>query len=72
MLEKAEIFHNIRMLRIMVEIDPETRSFAVQYETEDIEKANQWANQDAKKLFGILHNRYGEKLVHFTTPMEIE
>lgn len=57
--------------RILVETDPEGTSYAVQLRTNSHEKACQWHDNDAGDLKTGLAQKYGERILHFTTFMEI-
>lgn len=57
--------------RLMVEIDPEATAFAVQGHFPDEASANRWHDGRGAELLGTLSAKYGERILPFTTFMEV-
>ncbi|MDE6198948.1 MAG: DUF4286 family protein [Muribaculaceae bacterium] len=71
LMEKSSLFTDIIMAEILVEVDPECMSFTLQGIAQDLDKAMEWMQHDAQEFFNGLQMRYGNNVVHFTTPMRV-
>ncbi len=67
----SQIFSSPILSRILADVDPEGTSFALQLKAENIETAQQWHDNDASKLKDDIFKKWGERILHFTTYMEI-
>lgn len=57
--------------RILIETDPEGTSYAVQLRASSHEAAGLWHDNEAGRMKNALAEKYGERILHFTTFMEI-
>lgn len=57
--------------RIMTQVDPEATSYAVQLQASSHNEAEKWHDTSAAKLKDALSREVGERVLHFTTYMEI-
>lgn len=71
MMEKSKLFTDIVMAEILVEVDPHCKSFTLQGVASDLDKAMEWLHYEGQEFFNGLHQRYGNNIVYFTTPMRI-
>lgn len=62
---------NVLFSRILTNTDPEGTSYAVQLHATDKDKATFWHDTDAARLKEELATRWGERVLYFTTYMEI-
>lgn len=69
--EKSGIFIEPLLSRVLIESDPEATSYALQMRAQSHDDANNWHEQDATILKNIIFKLWGEKVLHFTTFMEI-
>lgn len=65
------LFTDIVMAEILVEVDPDCKSFTLQGKADDLDKAMEWFQHEGQEFFNGLHRRYGQNVVYFTTPMRI-
>lgn len=70
-MTNSALFSDIAMAEILVTVDPNCFSFTLQSRTADLEKAMEWLQSEGQKFYIDLHKRYGENVVHFTTPMRL-
>ncbi len=68
---ESGLFTDPIVSRILVETDPEGTSYAVQLRTRYHNEASQWHDIDAGILKTKLAQKFGERILHFTTFMEI-
>ena len=71
MMEKSSLFTAITMAEILVEVDPDCKSFTLQCIADDLDKAMEWMQGEGQEFFNGLFKRYGHNVVYFTTPMRI-
>lgn len=64
-------FANPLFTRILTQVDPEATSYAVQLQTSSHSKAVVWHDTTAAQLKEELARKWGERVLHFTTYMEI-
>lgn len=57
--------------RIMTQVDPEATSYAVQLQVSSHSEAEAWHDSIAAQLKDALAREVGERVLHFTTYMEI-
>ena len=55
----------------MTQVDPEATSYAVQLQASSHSEAEKWHDTSAAKLKDALSREVGERVLHFTTYMEI-
>ena len=67
----SSLFTDIVMAEILVEVDPDCKSFTLQGKADDLDKAMEWFQHEGQEFFNGLHRRYGQYVVYFTTPMRI-
>lgn len=70
-MQASTLFSQLLMAEILVEVDPDCKSFTLQGLTPDLDKAMEWLHSDGATCFAELHRRYGQKVVFFTTPMQV-
>ena len=68
---QSGIFSNPLFTRIMTQVDPEATSYAVQLQASSHSEAEKWHDISAAKLKDALSREVGERVLHFTTYMEI-
>lgn len=71
LMTASGLFSDIMMAEILVEVDPDCKSFTLQGKADDLDKAMEWFQHEGQEFFNGLHRRYGHNLVYFTTPMRI-
>ncbi len=60
------------MANILVQTADNVVSFTLQFRADDLEKAMQWITEGpGGEYLAALSSKYGQKMVYFTTPMEI-
>ena len=57
--------------RIMMQVDPEAVSYAVQLQAPTHKEAETWHDSIAAQLKDDLARRWGERVLHFSTYMDI-
>ncbi len=57
--------------RIMIETDPEAKSYALQFTAQSEHDVEMWRNGIAADHLHALSARHGESVLHFSTLMEI-
>lgn len=67
----AGVFGTPTVARVLTQIEPDTLSIAVQLPAESLEEAQRWHDGSAALLRDDLRARWGERTMHFTTPMEV-
>lgn len=65
------VFGEPTVVRVLTQIEPDTLSIAVQLPSESLEEAERWHDTTAALLRDDLRARWGERTMHFTTPMEV-
>lgn len=65
------LFKNPLFTRIMTQVDPEATSYAVQLQTSSHRDAEAWNDSTSTQLKDALAREVGERVLHFTTYMEI-
>lgn len=65
------LFKNPLFTRIMTQVDPEATSYAVQLQASSHRDAEAWHDSTAAQLKDALAREVGERVLHFTTYMEI-
>lgn len=71
LMTASGLFTDIVMAEILVEVDPDCKSFTLQGKADDLDKAMEWFQHEGQEFFNGLHRRYGHNVVYFTTPMRI-
>lgn len=72
MIEREEQFREALLVKILIASDEGVSSFAVQFKSESLDEAISWIEGgDSARFLGMLARRFGERLLRFTTPMEI-
>jgi hypothetical protein len=67
---RTNILTNPRFFRLLIENDPETSSYALQFEVEDLETLENWFEAFGKTMQNTMSNRFNDKILGFTTLME--
>ena len=65
------LFKNPLFTRIMTQVDPEATSYAVQLQASSHIDAEAWHDSTAAQLKDALAREVGERILYFTTYMEI-
>lgn len=65
------LFKNPLFTRIMTQVDHEATSYAVQLQASSHSDAEAWHDSTAAQLKDALAREVGERILHFTTYMEI-
>lgn len=68
---ESGLFSNPLFTRIMMQVDPEATSYAVQLQAHSHSEAEAWHDDAAAKLKDALAREVGERVLHFSTYMEI-
>lgn len=68
---EAQVFDTPTVSRVLTRIEPDTESIAVQLPAMDAAEAQRWHNETASRLHNDLHARWGDRLMFFTTYMEV-
>ena len=68
---EARIFGGPVVARVLTRIEPDTESIAVQLPASDIRQAERWHDETAAILRDDLHARWGDRLMFFTTYMDV-
>ncbi len=61
---------NPRLFRLMVEEEPGTKHYALQFEVADLSTLEAWFECDGKQLQQCMGKEFSEKVLGFTTLME--
>lgn len=69
--ERAGVSQEPIVSRILAESEDGGISYAVQFKALSLEVARRWHDSEAHALKESLHRLYGERVLHFTTYMEI-
>ena len=64
-------FSGGRIARVLNSAEDGAESFAVQFETEDIAKAEEWLAAEAQSFFEELRKSFGERVLFFSTWLEV-
>lgn len=64
------LFSNPLFTHLLIEVEPNTDSFAIHLKTKDIEKAMAWHDSTAASLKEKLHIDTDKTVLYFTTYME--
>lgn len=64
-------FKEVNLVKILMEIDPDASNYAVQMRSTSLENARQWHNDVATILKDDISARMGERVVFFSTDMEV-
>ena len=65
------IFGTPTVARVLTRVEPDTESIAVQLPAAQLADAQRWHDETAALLRDDLHVRWGQRLMYFTTCMEI-
>lgn len=72
MVGREERFSDALLVKILVAAGEEMSGFALQFKSGSLEDAMAWIEDgDSAKFLNMLARRFGERLLRFTTPMEI-
>ncbi len=71
MMAESTLFTDIIMAEILVEVDPDCKSFTLQGKASDLDKAMEWFQSKGQEFLNRLHRDYGQNVVYFTTPMRL-
>lgn len=69
--QAAGVFGEPTVARVLTRIEPDTESIAVQLPAEAMTDAQRWHDETAALLRDDLHARWGQRLMFFTTYMEV-
>lgn len=69
--KESGLFSNPLFTRIMMQVDPEATSYAVQLHAHSHSEAKAWHDDMAAKLKDALAREVGERILHFSTYMDI-
>lgn len=69
--QQSGIFTDPVFSRVLLETDPEGTSYAIQLQAKSHTDATQWHESEAALLKNALAQKWGEKVLHFSTFMEI-
>lgn len=67
----AGVFGTPVVARVLTRIEPDTESIAVQLPADDMNAAQRWHDETAAILRDDVHSRWGERMMFFTTYMEV-
>lgn len=67
----AGVFGSPTVARVLTRIEPDTESIAVQLTAADQKEAARWHDETASLLRDDLHARWGDRMMFFTTFMEV-
>lgn len=65
------IFGDAAVMRVHQSIDPQAESIAVHHPAADLAEATRWHDSEAAALKDVLHARWGEGVLFFTTYMTV-
>jgi hypothetical protein len=65
------LFSNPVLAKVLADVDPNAEAYAFQMKAEALDKAQNWHDQDATALRQDMFNRWGEKVLFFTTYLDI-
>lgn len=68
---ESKLFETVRLVRILTEVDPDTINYAVQMEAASLDEAQRWHDETATILKDDIAARMGDKVLSFTTFMEV-
>lgn len=68
--KKSGLFGEIALIKILTEVDPAAKAYAIQLKSESMAEASRWHDDTASLLKDDLTARWGEEVVYFTTYME--
>lgn len=68
---ESGIFSDIHLLKILVEVDPSAINYAVQMRSNSLNDAGRWLRDTATLLHDDLKSRFGDKILYFSTDMEV-
>ncbi|MDE6086402.1 MAG: DUF4286 family protein [Muribaculaceae bacterium] len=68
---ESKRFDEVKMLKILTEVDPEAVNYAVQVSANDRAAVTGWWNDVAMLLLDDLHARVGQRILFFMTEMEV-
>lgn len=69
--EASGAFTSHCVARVLTRIEPDTESIAIQFRTTDKGRAERWHDETAALLRDDLHARFADRLMFFSTPMEV-
>jgi precorrin-2 methylase len=69
--EQSGVFGVATVARVLTQIEPDTESIAVQLPCAEMEAAQHWHDDTADLLRDDLHARWGDRLMFFSTYMEV-
>lgn len=69
--ERAGVSLDPVVSRILADSEDGGVNYAVQFKAEKLDVARRWHDTEAHALKESLHRLYGERVLHFTTYMEI-
>lgn len=68
---ESKRFDEVKMLKILTEVDPEAVNYAVQVSANDRAAVTGWWNDVAMLLLDDLRARVGQRILFFMTEMEV-
>ncbi|MGL5637120.1 MAG: DUF4286 family protein [Bacteroidales bacterium] len=68
-LLKTQHLKNPRFVKVLTD-DPNNNSYSLQFEVDSIADLNAWYKQVGAEIYSSLTNKYGNKLLGFTTLLE--
>lgn len=67
---KTNLMVHPRFFRLLVEDEPGTVSYALQFEVKDLDTLENWFQRYGTEMQQTMSNRFQEKVIGFTTMME--
>ncbi len=67
----ANGFHSPVLSRLLTAVEPGCSSFALHFQADDQSVVERWESEGRRKIMEDMFNRWGERALAFSTPMEI-
>ena len=71
MSTKSGILTSARLARVFGREEDEDLSYAIEFQAADIEQLEKWNKEESKEVYNTLMETFKEKLVGFSTVMQI-
>lgn len=68
---KSGILSSARLARVFGREDDEGLSYAIEFQAADIEQLEKWNKEESKEVYNTLMETFKERLVGFSTVMQI-
>jgi len=72
LMAESKNIDSIKLLNILVEEEMGGQSFALMFESSDLEKTESFAKTNISELHRIMSEKFGQKVVYFNTLLEEE